>query len=414
MLVKGAFMYIQRERYLRKIRPYYDVDLIKVLTGVRRCGKSILLGQIRDEFIHNGFDESHIIYINFEDLQYDEIRNVKKLNNFIMKKIKDDKKYLIFLDEIQHVRNFEKALASFRVAINSNIFVTGSNSKLLSGKLATLLVGRCIEFKILPFTFFESYEYIKMIGKEVNPDEFIFDYIKWGGLPLRFSFSNDVDIKRYIRQTYDGILNKDIINEKSRINRQSFERVATFVLSNAGNDFSYKSIEKYFKVNNEEIIDKKTIYRYLDKMEKACLLSRVKRFNIVGKNSMSYIEKQYVVDTGFRMINTNFVTFENTFFLENIIYNELISRDYEVFVGKTYNSEVDFVVIKGNTKCYIQVSYYLINKETIDREFNALKQIRDASPKYVLSLDKFDFSRDGIKHINIVDFLLEKEELYLS
>ncbi len=407
-------MFIQRERYLRKIRPYYDVDLIKVLTGVRRCGKSILLEQIKEDFLKKGFDETHIIYINFEDLKYDDIKNVKKLNQFIMDKIEDNNKYLIFLDEIQHVKNFEKALASFRVSINANIFVTGSNSKLLSGKLATLLVGRCIEFKIMPFTFLESYEYNKLIGKELNSDEFIFDYIKWGGFPLRFSFSSDNDIKRYLEQTYKGILDKDIINEKSKINRQNFEKVSSFILSNAGNDFSYKSIEKYFKLNNEEIIDKKTIYRYLDKMEKACILNRVKRFNIVGKNTMLFNEKQYIVDTGFRMINTNFITFENSFFLENIIYNELISRDYEVFVGKTYNSEVDFVVIKGNKKCYIQVAYYLINEETINREFKSLKQIRDASPKYVLSLDRFDFSRDGIRHINIVDFLLEKEDLYLS
>lgn len=407
-------MFIQRERYLRKIRPYYDVDLIKVLTGVRRCGKSILLEQIKEDFLKKGFDETHIIYINFEDLKYDDIKNDKKLNQFIMDKIEDNNKYLIFLDEIQHVKNFEKALASFRVSINSNIFVTGSNSKLLSGKLATLLVGRCIEFKIMPFTFLESYEYNKLIGKELNPDEFIFDYIKWGGFPLRFSFSSDNDIKRYLEQTYKGILDKDIINEKSKINRQNFEKVSSFILSNAGNDFSYKSIEKYFKLNNEEIIDKKTIYRYLDKMEKACILNRVKRFNIVGKNTMLFNEKQYIVDTGFRMINTNFITFENSFFLENIIYNELISRDYEVFVGKTYNSEVGFVVIKGNKKCYIQVAYYLINEETINREFKSLKQIRDASPKYVLSLDRFDFSRDGIRHINIVDFLLEKEDLYLS
>lgn len=407
-------MFIQRERYLRKIRPYYDVDLIKVLTGVRRCGKSILLEQIKEDFLKKGFDETHIIYINFEDLKYDDIKNDKKLNQFIMDKIEDNNKYLIFLDEIQHVKNFEKALASFRVSINSNIFVTGSNSKLLSGKLATLLVGRCIEFKIMPFTFLESYEYNKLIGKELNPDEFIFDYIKWGGFPLRFSFSSDNDIKRYLEQTYKGILDKDIINEKSKINRQNFEKVSSFILSNAGNDFSYKSIEKYFKLNNEEIIDKKTIYRYLNKMDKACILNRVKRFNIVGKNTMLFNEKQYIVDTGFRMINTNFITFENSFFLENIIYNELISRDYEVFVGKTYNSEVDFVVIKGNKKCYIQVAYYLINEETINREFKSLKQIRDASPKYVLSLDRFDFSRDGIRHINIVDFLLEKEDLYLS
>ena len=212
-------MYIKRERYLQKIRPYYNVDLIKVLTGVRRCGKSILLEQIEEEFVSNGFDKTHIIRINFEDLQFEKIRTAEKLNSYITKQIKDMDKYLIFLDEIQHVRSFEKVLASLRATINCDIFITGSNSKLLSGKMATLLVGRCIEFRIMPFSFAESYEYIKVIGKNQPPDEFIIDYINWGGFPLRFSFSKESDIKRYLEQTYLGILDRDIITDKSKINR---------------------------------------------------------------------------------------------------------------------------------------------------------------------------------------------------
>ena len=407
-------MYIKRERYLQKIRPYYDVDLIKVLTGVRRCGKSILLEQIEEEFVTKGFDKTHIIRINFEDLQFEKIRTAEKLNNYITKQIKDKDKYLIFLDEIQHVRSFEKVLASLRVTINCDIFITGSNSKLLSGKMATLLVGRCVEFRIMPFSFAESYEYIKMIGKNQTPDEFIIDYINWGGFPLRFSFSKESEIKRYLEQTYSGILDKDIITDRSKINRQNFEKVAGYIMANAGKEFSSKNIENYFQNQNGESLDRKTIYRYLDKMDKACLIDRVKRFNIVGKQAMSYIEKQYAVDTGFRMINTNLVNFEDTFFLENIIYNELVSRDYEVFTGKTYKGEIDFVVIDGRKKCFIQVSYYLGSSQTIDREFGAFKPIRDASPKYVFSLDRFDYSRDGISHINIVDFLLGKVNINVS
>lgn len=407
-------MYIKRERYLAKIRPFYGVDLIKVLTGVRRCGKSILLEQIEEEFVTNGFSEDHIIRIDFEDLAYEKIRTADKLNKYVQKHIKDTEKYLIFLDEIQHVSDFEKVLASFRATLNCDIFITGSNSKLLSGKMATLLVGRCVEFKIMPFSFAESYEYITNSGKQISPDEFIMDYINWGGFPLRFSFSKGSDIKRYLDQTYKGILDKDIITEKSRINRQNFERVAGYIMANAGKEFSSTNITTFFEKQNEEALDKKTIYRYLEKMDKACLIDRVKRFNIVGKRSMSYIEKQYAVDTGFRMINTNFVNFEDTFFLENIIYNELISRDYEVFTGKTYKGEIDFAVINGRKKCFIQVTYYLASKETIDREFGAFKPISDAAPKYVLSLDRFDYSRDGIVHLNIVDFLLGKIDIMLS
>lgn len=407
-------MYIKRERYLAKIRPFYGVDLIKVLTGVRRCGKSILLEQIEEEFIASGFDKDHIIRINFEDLSFEKIRTADKLNKYIKKIIKDKEKYLIFLDEIQHVSGFEKVLASFRATLNCDIFITGSNSKLLSGKMATLLVGRCVEFKIMPFSFAEGYEYIGANGKQVPPDEFMMDYINWGGFPLRFSFSKESDIKRYLEQTYKGILDKDIITEKSRINRQNFEKVATYVMANAGKEFSGSNVESFFEKQNEELLDKKTIYRYLDKMEKACLIDRVKRFNIVGKQAMSYIEKQYAVDTGFRMINTNLVNFEDTFFLENIIYNELISRDYEVFTGKTYKGEIDFVVINGRKKCFIQVAYYLATKETIEREFGAFKPISDAAPKYVLSLDRIDLSRDGIAHLNIVDFLLGKKDITLN
>ena len=407
-------MYIKRERYLQKIRPYYNVDLIKVLTGVRRCGKSILLEQIEEEFVSNGFDKTHIIRINFEDLQFEKIRTSEKLNRYIIKQIKDKDKYLLFLDEIQHVRSFEKVLASLRATINCDIFITGSNSKLLSGKMATLLVGRCVEFRIMPFSFAESYEYIKMIGKNQTPDEFIIDYINWGGFPLRFSFSKESDIKRYLEQTYFGILDKDIITDRSKINRQNFEKIAGYIMANAGKEFSSKNIEKYFENQNGESLERKTIYRYLDKMDKACLIDRVKRFNIVGKQAMSYIEKQYAVDTGFRMINTNLVNFEDTFFLENIIYNELVSRDYEVFTGKTYKGEIDFVAIDGRKKCFIQVAYYLGSRETIEREFGAFKPISDASPKYVFSLDRFDYSRDGISHINIVDFLLEKVNINVS
>lgn len=406
--------FIKRERYLEQIRPFYGVDLIKVLTGVRRCGKSVLLQQIRDEFVCGGLSEDHIVNINFEDLQFENIRSAKKLNDYVLSQIVDNGKYLVLLDEIQHVRGFEKTLASLRATQNVEIFITGSNSKLLSGKMASLLVGRCVEFKIRPFSFAESIEMKRLLGDEVNPDEFIVDFVNWGGMPMRFQFSNTDDVKRYLEQTYRGILNKDIITEKSKINRQNFEKIATFVMSCSGKDFSANNVRTYFKANNFEILDTKTVYRYLDKMEKACLIDRVKRFNIVGKKAMTYVEKQYAVDTGFRIVNTNFVNFENTFFLENIVYNELKSRGFEVFTGKIYDSEIDFVALRGNKKCFIQVSMYLNSDKTIEREFGAFDSIRDASPKYVMSLDKFDYSRDGIAHLNLVDFLLGKKDVALT
>lgn len=407
-------MLVKRERYLRKIRPYYNADLIKVLTGIRRCGKSMLLQQIENEFVDNGFPKDHIIRVNFEDFEFESIRNNSMLNKYVKKQIKDENKYLIFLDEIQHVKDFEKILASFKATLNCSLFVTGSNSKMLSGNLATLLVGRCIEFKIMPFSFEEAVEYASINNIEIKLDEYFEDYLKWGGMPQRFTFNNEDNVREYLEQTYNSIIEKDVLQGKSKLDKEKFVKLSSYVMANAGKEFSSSNIKKYFEINNNETFNQRYVYRYLDKMEKACLIDRVKRFDIVGKKSLSYIEKQYAVDNGFRMINTNLIKIDITFFLENLIYNELISRGYKVFVGKTQRGEIDFVAIEGRKKCFIQVAYLLASEEVIKREFDAFMPISDASPKYVMSLDRFDFSRDGIAHINIIDFLLGKINLYLS
>lgn len=406
---------IKRELYLSQIRKYYELDLIKVLTGVRRSGKSIILKQIIKELKHKT-DDKHIIYVNFEDFEFEEIDTAKKLHEFIKSKIKDSKKYYIFFDEIQHVNEFEKVLASFRATLNCSLFVTGSNSKLLSGELATLLVGRTVEFKIMPFSYSEVVQLYSENKKEI-PQDFIYDYIKWGGLPQRFDFSEEKDIKNYLESVYKGIVEKDIYKRDSEIEKYKFNTISGYILSNAGKEFSSQNIVNFYNNQNEankQSFEKKTIYNYLDKLEKAYLISRVKRFNIVGKEILKTIEKQYAIDTGFRTINTNLVNFEDTFFLENIIYNELILRGYSVYTGKTYKGEIDFVAIDGKKKCFIQVSYLMPTEEIIRREFDAFKPIKDASPKYVLSLDKIDLSHDGIIHLNIEDFLLHKKDLVLS
>lgn len=406
---------IKRELYLSQIRKYYELDLIKVLTGVRRSGKSIILKQIIKE-LKQKTDDKHIIYVNFEDFEFEEIDTAKKLHEFIKSKIKDSNKYYIFFDEIQHVKEFEKVLASFRATLNCSLFVTGSNSKLLSGELATLLVGRTVEFKIMPFSYSEVVQLYSENKKEI-PQDFIYDYIKWGGLPQRFDFSEEKDIKNYLESVYKGIVEKDIYKRDSEIEKYKFNTISGYVLSNAGKEFSAQNIVNFYNNQNEankQSFEKKTIYNYLDKLEKAYLISRVKRFNIVGKEILKTIEKQYAIDTGFRTINTNLVNFEDTFFLENVIYNELILRGYSVYTGKTYKGEIDFVAIDGKKKCFIQVSYLMPTEEIIRREFDAFKPIKDASPKYVLSLDKVDLSHDGITHLNIEDFLLHKKNLVLS
>ncbi len=406
-------MKLKRELYLQQLRPFYESDIIKVITGVRRAGKSVLLKTITEELVANGIEDSHIIYINLEDMDYEYIQNAADLNKEIKARIRDEDKYYIFLDEIQHITDFEKALASFRATLNVSLFVTGSNSTLLSGELATLLTGRTVEFEILPFSFSELKEYLEINNKPFSEDVF-FDYLKWGGFPLRFDYADETAIRRYLGNLYESIVNRDIIKKSGNMDKKQFMDISLYILANAGKEFSADNICTYYEHQNNKPIARRTIYNYLDKMKKAYLIHGVSRYNIIGKAALKNREKYYAVDMGFRTINTNTINFEDTFFLENIIYNELLTRGYNVFTGKTYKGEIDFVAIKDGKKCFIQVSYLLASAETIKREFGAYDKITDASPKYVLSLDKIDMSQNGIVHMNIIDFLLHKKDLMLT
>ena len=405
-------MRLKREMYLEQIRPYYDSDIIKVITGVRRCGKSMLLDEIKDELLGQGIASDKIIYLNLEDMDYEYIVNASDLNKEIKSRISDNGKYYIFLDEVQHVKDFEKALASFRATLEVSLFVTGSNSTLLSGELATLLTGRTVEFEILPFSFYEMKQYYELNNLYWSEDLFM-NYLKWGGFPLRFDYKDDEAIHRYLSNLYKSIVSRDIIGNSKSKDKSSFLDISLYILANAGKEFSVDNIVKAYKKNGKEI-SKRTVYNYLERMKKAYLIHGVGRYNITGKSALNNREKQYAVDMGFRTINTNTINYEDTFFLENIIYNELLTRGYTVFAGKTFKGEIDFVAIKGGKKCFIQVTYLLASEETIKREFGAYGSITDASPKYVMSLDKIDLSHDGIVHLNIIDFLLRRKDLMLT
>jgi len=406
-------MKLIRELYLQQIRPFYESDIIKVITGVRRSGKSVLLKTIMEELVSKGIDDSHIIYLNLENLDYEYIENASDLNNEIKSRIRDDKKYYIFLDEIQHIKDFEKALASFRATLNASLFVTGSNSTLLSGELATLLTGRTVEFEVLPFSFCELKEYFELNNKSFTEDYF-YDYLKWGGFPLRFDYVDETSTRRYLQNLYESIINRDIVKKARNLDKKQFLDITLYIMANAGKEFSVDNICAYYKRQNNKEISRRTVYNYLDKMKKAYLIHSVSKYNIVGKTALKNREKYYAVDMGFRTINTNTINYEDTFFLENIIYNELLTRGYNVFTGKTFKGEIDFVAIKDGKKCFIQVSYLLASTDTIKREFGAYDKITDASPKYVLSLDKIDMSQNGIIHMNILDFLLHKKDLILT
>ena len=407
-------MELIREDYLKLIRPYYNVDLIKVITGVRRSGKSVLMETIKNEIISNGIKGSHVISINLEDLDYAFITDVKDLYTEIVSHITDKEKYYIFLDEIQHVQNFEKLLASLRAKFNCSIFVTGSDSTMLSGDLATLLTGRTVEFEIFPFSFKESVDFLRLNNIEVNPDNFIIDYIKWGGFPLRFSFKEESSLKRFLDNLYTNIINRDIIKKTSKIDRAAFKDISLYMMSNAGKEFSAENIAQYYAQKSKKAVSQRTIYNYLEKLQRAYILHTCKKYNITGKAALDKSDKFYATDTGLRTLNTNTINYEDTFFLENIIYNELLIQGFTVFTGKTFKGEIDFVAIKDNKKCFIQVSYLMTNETTIKREFGAYDKITDASPKYVLSLDRINLSNNGIEHVNIVDFLMHKVNLHLT
>ena len=408
-------MDIKRERYLSWIRPSYDVDIIKVITGVRRSGKSVLLSQIKEEILAKGIAPDHIIEVNFEDVAFEGIRTYKKLDKYIQKRIKDENKYYVFLDEIQHVRSFERCLASLKATRGKkiSIFISGSNSKLLSGRLATKLVGRCIEYRVLPFSYSEAKEYLALNKKETGAD-FFNDYLTYGGLPQRFDYQGRSNVMQYVSSVYNGIVDKDICTPKSKINKEHFSWITSYVMANAGKQFSAENVAKFFEKENDWATDKVVVYRYLDKMEKACLISRVKRYNVASKRTMKQMEKQYVVDNGFRTVNLLSESLPREQALENLVYNELIYRGYQVLIGKTYKGEIDFVVTGEEGKCFVQVCYLLSSQDVVDREFGAFSSVKDASPKYVLSLDPLENSQNGIKNINIIDWLEGRKKLQFS
>ena len=400
-----------RDKYLERIRPYYEMDTVKVITGPRRAGKSVILTAIKDEI---DADEEHKVYVNFEDMDYDFIKNAADLNGYISQRIGEGRYYLFF-DEIQHVKHFEKAMASFKSKYDCSIFITGSNSELLSGELSTLLVGRTKEFLIQPFTFSEAEKYLELSGKGSGNNIFD-DYLRMGGYPQRFQQPSENAVREYLQDLFESILRKDLLKRNNERAAEKLRRVASFALANSGSRFSAQNVVDHLnKVHkSEKYISLQTVYNYLERMEKAFLIKGVKKYNIAGKEVMDSVAKYYALDNGMSFINTNSIDIRDTFFLETLVYQELISRGYEVYVGETYRSEVDFIAVKDGKKCFIQVTYLLADDKTIEREFGAFAPIRDGSPKFVLSLDKLDMSRDGMTHLNIIDYLEGKSDLILT
>ena len=396
-----------RERYLKLIRPFYEQELIKVLIGIRRSGKSVILKQIMDELKENNVDDNHIIYINFEDYDYEEYTDPKKLNNYVKEKIIDDKKYYIFFDEVQNINKWEKVVNSLRATKNTSIFITGSNSDLLSSDLATHIAGRYVSFKIYPFTFDEVCELKDIKDKDKYELERTFDdYIIWGGMPQRFLMSDELQIKTYLSDVYNSIVVKDIIERFKIKDLDLFNKILTFIMTTPSQTFSADSLTKYL-LNENIDVSKMTVYNYLEYMCRALLINKADRFDVRGKRILNGKYKYYLTDLGLGQIINNERKRQMGAYLENIVFNELISRGYDVKVGSLDSGEIDFIATRFEEKEYYQVTFHL-SDDIIEREFGVYRNIQDNYPKYVISCDTFDFSQNGIIHKNIIDFLLNR------
>lgn len=402
---------IIRENYLAKIRPFYDVDLIKVITGIRRCGKSVILTQIIDEIKKKGIDNNHVIYINFELKEYSFIKNDTDLNDYIKSKINDNNKYYVFFDEIQNVDNWELAINSFKAEYKDkiSIFITGSNSDLLSGELATHIAGRYVSFKISPFTFLEICTFKDSLNKSKYELQPIFeDFVYWGGMPQRFVFEGEEQVRTYLTDVYNSIVVKDIVERFKVKDLDLFNRIIEYILTTPGQTFSAENLSKYFESENRNVT-KNTLYNYLEYMNKALLINKVDRYDVRGKRILNGKYKYYLTDLGLGRIMNVSKKEQLGAYIENIVYNELIYRGYDVKIGYLETNEIDFIALKDGKKEYYQVCYQIgDNEATRDREFGAYKGIEDNYPKYVISTDTFDLSQDGIIHKNIIDWLLNR------
>ncbi|WP_031492714.1 ATP-binding protein [Succinivibrio dextrinosolvens] len=397
---------IKRDYYLNKIIPFIDTDLVKVLTGIRRSGKSVMMLLIKDELIKRGVLTEQIISINFEDFDYIKLRDPFILNEWIKTKAKGIKgKIYLFLDEIQEVSNWEQVINSFRVSLNIDIYITGSNAKLLSGEMATYLAGRYVQFDIYPFSY---HEYLLARGVSDSATEFQ-QYIQLGGMPFLINLSYQKDASRqYLLDVYNSVLLKDIIQRNKIRDADLLERILVFSFSNIGIPFSASSISKFLKNENRKQSND-TILNQLKSCTSAYILNKIPRIDLKTQKILTVNEKYYVADLGLRDALFGNKSKDIGHILENIVCIELLRRGYKVSVGKIGNLEIDFVAEKNGQRMYIQVSYLLADEKTINREFGVYSKIKDNYPKYVLSLDDFDFSRDGILHENIRQFLLRED-----
>ena len=401
---------IKREMYMKRIRPFIGTDLIKVMTGIRRCGKSVMLELIKEELLESGISHNQFISINFENLNFSHLQTAKALHDEITKRAAEiNGKAYLFLDEIQEVKDWEKCINSLRVSLDCDIYITGSNAKLLSSELSTYLGGRYVEFIIYPFSFAEFLELYHSISPDIPLQECFQKYLSFGGMPYLANIRyEDAPSKLYLNDLYNSVQLKDIVKRNKIRDIDLLERIIAYVIANIGTTFSATSLSKFLKSENRTVAPE-TILNYIKYCCDAYLFYQVKREDLQGKQILSSNEKYYIADHGIREAVFGGNMQDINLVLENIVYLELLRREYKVTVGRTGDKEIDFVCDKQGEKLYVQVAYLLASDETVQREFGVYDRIRDNYPKYVVSLDEFNMSRNGIKHLNIRDFLLEEK-----
>ena len=397
---------IKREMYMSRIRPFIGTELIKVMTGIRRCGKSVMLDLIKEELKSTGVSESQMISFNFEAMSNAHLCSAQALHAEVMKRASAlEGKVYLFFDEIQEVTAWEKAINSFRVELDCDIYITGSNAKLLSGELATVLGGRYVEFTIYPFSYSEFLDLYRSVDADAQDAAIFQKYLTLGGMPylanLRYASEPS---KQYLNDIYNSVVLNDVVKRNKIRDVDLLSRIVAYVIGNIGSTFASTSISKFLK-SERRTVAPETILNYIRYCTDAYLFYQVNRQYLQGKQILSTNEKYYMADHGLREAVFGGNLRDINLILENIVYMELLRRGYTVTVGKSGDKEIDFVCQKQNEKLYVQVCYLLASEETIKREFGVYETIPDNFPKYVVSMDELDMSSNGIKHRNIRHFL---------
>jgi uncharacterized protein len=397
---------IQRTLYIERILPFVDKDIIKVITGIRRSGKTVLMNQVKEYLLNRGISPEQIISLNFESMQFEEYKTAKTLYEYVKSLVKNtSQKTYIFIDEIQNVAEWERAVNSFRVDFNCDIYITGSNSNLLSGELATHLSGRYVKIDVYPFTFKEAKEMMQQKSLFTTDEVLFQNFIKFGGMPQRFEFSDENAIYAYLRDLYEAIILKDIVSRNEIKNIDFLQKLLAFMFDTVGKEVSARSL--YQKFSAEGIgCSTDSILNYLTYIQNAFILYAAERYDITGKKLLETNKKYYCADLGLRNCLKSSEQVDNSKLLENLVYLELCARGWNVKVGKLLNKEIDFVCYKNNDRMYVQVAY-LITKDDEAREFGNLEKIKDSYRKFVISSDNIDMSRNGIIHKNIISWLQE-------